>query len=122
MQSRTGRIVRDPNILAGSPGGWATESGLKMGTRLFVGNLSFNTTEDGLRNVFSEAGLNATEIKIVTERETGRPRGFAFVEMADQASATKAMEALNHRELDGRELNVNEARERAPRVGGGSRY
>ena len=93
-----------------------------MGTRLFVGNLSFNTTELDLRNVLTEAGLSFTEVKIVTERETGRPRGFAFVEMADQASATKAMEALNHRELDGRELNVNEARERAPRVGGGSRY
>ena len=93
-----------------------------MGTRLFVGNLSFNTTEADLRTVFTDASLAFTEIKIVTERETGRPRGFAFVEMADQASATKAMEALNHRELDGRELNVNEARERAPRVGGGSRY
>jgi RNA recognition motif-containing protein len=92
-----------------------------MGTRLFVGNLSFNTTEADLRNVFTEASLAFTEIKIVTERETGRPRGFAFVEMADQASATKAMELLNERELDGRQLNVNEARERAPRVGGGSR-
>jgi cold-inducible RNA-binding protein len=93
-----------------------------MGTRLFVGNLSFNTTEVDLRDVFTQAGLSFTEIKIVTERETGRPRGFAFVEMADQASATKAMELLNERELDGRQLNVNEARERAPRVGGGSRY
>jgi cold-inducible RNA-binding protein len=93
-----------------------------MGTRLFVGNLSFNTTEADLRTVFTDASLAFTEIKIVTERETGRPRGFAFVEMADQASATKAMELLNERELDGRQLNVNEARERAPRVGGGSRY
>jgi cold-inducible RNA-binding protein len=89
-----------------------------MGTRLFVGNLSFNTTEDTLRNVFTETGLNTTEIKMVTDRETGRPRGFAFVEMVDQASATKAIDALNGRELDGRELNVNEARERAPRMGG----
>ena len=93
-----------------------------MGTRLFVGNLSFNTTEVGLRNVFTEAGLNATEVKIVTDRETGRPRGFAFVEMADQALATQAMAALNHRELDGRELNVSEARERTPRASGGARY
>jgi cold-inducible RNA-binding protein len=92
-----------------------------MGTRLFVGNLSFNTTEDTLRNLIAEVGLSTNEIKIVTDRETGRPRGFAFVEMADQASATKAMDALNGRELDGRELNVNEARERAPRMGG-SRY
>lgn len=92
-----------------------------MGTRLFVGNLSFNTTEETLRGVFAEVGLNTTEIKMVTDRETGRPRGFAFVEMVDQASATKAMDALNGRELDGRELNVNEARERAPRMGG-SRY
>jgi cold-inducible RNA-binding protein len=92
-----------------------------MGTRIFVGNLSFNTTEDTLRNVFAETGLGVTEIKMVTDRETGRPRGFAFVEMTDQASATKAIDALNGRELDGRELNVNEARERAPRMGG-SRY
>lgn len=91
-----------------------------MGSRLFVGNLSFNTTEVDLRDVFTQAGLNVTEIKIVTERETGRPRGFAFVEMSNQAEATKAIEALNHRELDGRELNVNEARERTPRVGGAS--
>jgi cold-inducible RNA-binding protein len=93
-----------------------------MGTRLFVGNLSFNTTELDLRNVLTEAGLSFTEVKIVTERDTGRPRGFAFVEMADQASATKAIEALNERELDGRQLNVNEARERTSRVGGGARY
>jgi cold-inducible RNA-binding protein len=102
--------------------GGVIESGQNMGTRLFVGNLSFNTTEVDLRNVFTEAGLGVTEVKIVTERETGRPRGFAFVEMIDQASATKAIEALNQREMDGRALNVNEARERAPRVGGGSRY
>ena len=89
-----------------------------MGTRLFVGNLSFNTSEVDLRDAFTQAGLNTLEVKIVMERETGRPRGFAFVEMADQASATKAIEALNHRELGGRELNVNEARpkeERPPR-------
>jgi len=122
MQSRTGRIVRGPNTLARSPGQWGTESGLNMGTRLFVGNLSFNTTELDLRNVLTEAGLSFTEVKIVTERDTGRPRGFAFVEMVDQASATKAIEALNERELDGRQLNVNEARERTSRVGGGARY
>jgi RNA recognition motif-containing protein len=91
-----------------------------MGTRLFVGNLSFNTTEVDLRDAFTQAGLDALEVKIVMERETGRPRGFAFVEMADQAAATKAIEALNHRELGGRELNVNEARERTPRAGGSS--
>ena len=122
MQSRTERICawpENPGVVARSKG---YRKWTEMGTRLFVGNLSFNTTEVDLRNVFTQAGLNATEIKIVTDRETGRPRGFAFVEMADQASATQAMETLNHRELDGRELNVNEARERAPRVGGGSRY
>ena len=91
-----------------------------MGTRLYVGNLSFNTTEVDLRDAFTQAGLNALEVKMVMDRETGRPRGFAFVEMADQASATKAIEALNRRELGGRELNVNEARERAPRTGGSS--
>lgn len=88
-----------------------------MGTRLFVGNLSFNTAEDTLRNLFAEVGVTTTEIKMVTDRETGRPRGFAFVEMPDQSSANKAMDALNGRELDGRELNVSEARERAPRMG-----
>lgn len=109
-------------VWRGRQSGGVTESGLNMGTRLFVGNLSFNTTEVDLRNIFTEAGLGVTEVKIVTERETGRPRGFAFVEMVNQASATKAIDALNEREVDGRALNVNEARERAPRVGGGARY
>jgi cold-inducible RNA-binding protein len=90
-----------------------------MGTRLFVGNLSFDTTEEDLRGAFTATGLAVQEIKVVTERETGRPRGFAFVEMATPAAAQQAMDALDGRELGGRQINVKEANERPG--GGGSR-
>jgi cold-inducible RNA-binding protein len=90
-----------------------------MGTRLFVGNLSFETTEADLRGAFTATGLPVQEIKLVTERETGRPRGFAFVEMSTPAAAQQAMDALDGRELGGRQINVKEANERPG--GGGSR-
>ncbi|MHC4513272.1 MAG: RNA recognition motif domain-containing protein [Planctomycetota bacterium] len=90
-----------------------------MGNRLYVGNLSFDTTEDTLRSVLSEDGRGVKEIHIVTDRDTGRPRGFAFAEMASETDAQAAIQALDGRELDGRNLKVNEARERAPRQGGG---
>jgi RNA recognition motif-containing protein len=89
-----------------------------MGKRLFVGNLSYSTAEDRLRDVFAEAG-QITEVKMMYDRDTGRPRGFAFVEMASDAEAAKAIEALNGRELDGRTLTVNEAQERSGGGGGG---
>ena len=89
-----------------------------MGRRLYVGNLSFNTTELELREVFSQHGTVA-ETKMVTDRETGRPRGFAFVEMGSDEDAKQAIDQLNGRELGGRTLTVNEAQERSG--GGGGR-
>lgn len=88
---------------------------------LFVGNMSFRTTEDELRALFEPFG-EITRVHVVLDRETGRARGFAFVEMAKDEEADKAIAALNGKEVDGRALNVNEARpktERSPRAGGG---
>jgi RNA recognition motif-containing protein len=90
-----------------------------MGTRLYVGNLSYNVTEPELKDVFGENGRNVKEVKVVLDRDTGRPRGFAFVEMTTDAEAAQAIETLNGREIQGRPINVSEARERAPRAGGG---
>ena len=90
-----------------------------MGSRLYIGNLSFETTEDTLRAALTEDGRNVKDIHIVADRETGRPRGFAFAEMGNEAEATAAIEALEGKELDGRTLTVNEARERTPRASGG---
>jgi cold-inducible RNA-binding protein len=90
-----------------------------MGTRLYVGNLPFDTNEAQLRTLFSEGGRQVNEVKIITDRDTGRPRGFAFVEMGSQAEADAAVNALNGREFGGRALTVNEAREQAPRRSGG---
>ena len=92
-----------------------------MGTRLYVGNLPFDTDEAQLRTLFQEGGRQVAEVKIITDRDTGRPRGFAFVEMVSQEDADAAINALNGREVGGRALTVNEARERAPRSGGGDR-
>jgi RNA recognition motif-containing protein len=90
-----------------------------MGTRLYVGNLSYNVTEPELRDAFGEGGRNVVEVKIVLDRDTGRPRGFAFVEMGSEQDASHVIETLNGREIQGRAINVSEARERAPRGGGG---
>jgi RNA recognition motif-containing protein len=90
----------------------------KMGRRLYVGNLSYETTELELRELFGKFGTVA-EAKVVTERETGRPRGFAFVEMSTEQEAKAAVEQLSGRELGGRAINVNEAQERSG--GGGGR-
>jgi RNA recognition motif-containing protein len=89
-----------------------------MGTRLFVGNLSFNVTEDQLRTLFEEGGRQVERINIVVDRDTGRPRGFGFVDMGSEADAQAAIQALNGKELAGRPITVNEARERPPRTGG----
>ncbi len=90
--------------------------------KLFVGNMSFDTREGELRSIFEPYG-EITSIIIVTDRDTGRARGFAFVELADDAEAAKAITELNGKELDGRALNVNEARPKpersGPRGGGG---
>jgi RNA recognition motif-containing protein len=89
-----------------------------MSTRLYVGNLNFRTTSDELREVFSQAGEveNAT---VVEDRDTGRSRGFGFVEMATAEGAAAAIEQFNGREFGGRNLTVNEARPREDRGGGG---
>jgi cold-inducible RNA-binding protein len=88
-----------------------------MGKRLYVGNLSYSTTEADLRDAFAATGEEVAETKIVLDRDTGRPRGFAFVEMATDAGAQKAIETLNGKELQGRAIAVSEARERS---GGGA--
>jgi cold-inducible RNA-binding protein len=93
-----------------------------MGTRLYVGNLSYNVTEQELREVFAEGGRNVAEVKVVLDRDTGRPRGFAFVEMGSESDASAAIEQLTGRQIQGRPINVSEARERAPRSGGGGGY
>jgi cold-inducible RNA-binding protein len=82
-----------------------------MSTRLFVGNLSFDTNELELRDVFGQSG-EILEVKVVTDRETGRSRGFAFVEMSSAEDANKAISELNGRELAGRTLKVSEAEAR----------
>jgi RNA recognition motif-containing protein len=91
-----------------------------MGTKLYVGNLSYQTTQSQLEALFAQAG-EVTEATIVEDRETGRPRGFGFVEMANEAGARAAVEQFNGREIDGRTINVAEARPREPRSFGGSR-
>jgi RNA recognition motif-containing protein len=89
---------------------------------LFVGNMSFNTTEVELRSFFEPYG-EITRIQVMTDRDTGRARGFGFVELADDEEAAKAITELNGKELDGRALNVNEAKPKpersGPRGGGG---
>ena len=90
-----------------------------MGNKLYVGNLSYNTTEQTLGELFGADGRNVSEIKIMMDRETGRPRGFAFVTMATDQDAANAISALNEKSVDGRNLRVNEAQPQAPRTGGG---
>ena len=89
-----------------------------MGTRLFVGNLPYSVDEQKLRDVFGDIGT-VESASIVTDRETGRSRGFGFVEMANEDEARSATEKLNGQDLEGRRLTVNEARPREPRRGGG---
>jgi RNA recognition motif-containing protein len=89
-----------------------------MGNRLYVGNLSFQSTADGLRTAFAEAG-EVTDVYLVTDRETGRSRGFAFVTMGSDKDAANAIEQMNGAMVDGRALRVNEAEERQRNGGGG---
>ncbi len=85
-------------------------------TRIYVGNLPFSATEDSVRAVFSKHGT-VEKVSLITDRDTGRPRGFGFVEMSS-ADAARAIQALNGTDMGGRPLRVNEAQER-PRGGGG---
>ena len=91
-----------------------------MSKKLYVGNLPFTVTENELREVFERHGA-VSSVNVITDRETGRPRGFAFVEMDDASSADDAMRALDGSDLGGRTLRVNEAQDRrgGPRAGGG---
>jgi RNA recognition motif-containing protein len=91
-----------------------------MNTKLFVGNISFNTTENDLQDAFAAHGV-VTEANLMTDRATGRPRGFAFVTMSSPEEAQKAIAAMNGASLDGRNLTVNEARPKEERAGGGFR-
>lgn len=81
---------------------------------MYVSNLSFHTAEEDLKNLFAEFG-KVTSAKIITDRETGRSRGFGFVEMESADEANKAIKALNGRDIEGRSLSVSVAREKAPR-------
>jgi RNA recognition motif-containing protein len=89
-----------------------------MGSRLYVGNLSYQTDKEGLQALFKQAG-NVTYCDVVIDKETGRSRGFGFVEMDTEEAARKAVSLYNGTELDGRALKVNEARPREERTGGG---
>ena len=91
-----------------------------MGKKLYVGNLPFSITEDELRQHFEPHGP-IQSVNVITDRETGRARGFAFVEFEDSESAEKAMQALDGRDVGGRTLRVNEAHERGAGGGGGGR-
>jgi cold-inducible RNA-binding protein len=93
------------------------QQGEDMSMKLYVGNLSHQMTEEQLQTLFSEAGYVASA-KIITDRQTGQPRGFGFVEMETKLEGQKAISMLNGRDVEGRPLAVNEAK---PRVGGGNR-
>ena len=88
---------------------------------IFVGNLSFGATEDAVRSLFEAYGP-VDRVNLVTDRDTGQARGFAFVEMPNTAEADRAITELNGRELDGRALNVNEARPKPDRSSGGGGF
>lgn len=98
-----------------------------MNKKLYVGNLSYQTTSSQLETMFAQAG-EVTEATVIEDRDTGRSKGFGFVEMATESAATAAIEQFNGQQLDGRTLNVAEARPRAPRESrdrggyGGSRW
>jgi RNA recognition motif-containing protein len=89
----------------------------KMETKLYIGNMSFDTNEDELRTLFSEAGTVGS-VDIIKDRDTGRPKGFAFITMNNQAEAEKAISMFNEKNLHDRPLTVNIARPREERSGG----
>lgn len=90
-----------------------------MATKLYVGNLSFETTQDTLRSLFESDGRKVEDVAIVMDRDTGRPRGFAFVQMGSPEDSQSAIQALNGREVEGRTLTVSEAKPKAAGGGGG---
>jgi RNA recognition motif-containing protein len=114
VQTNLGSIeIREARVGLAAPVVVTKEAGVKI----YVGNMSYSTTEDGLRAAFAEYG-EVEEVAVITDRETGRPRGFGFVTMTNDEEANAAIQALNSFELDGRALRVNEAR---PRGEGGAR-
>jgi RNA recognition motif-containing protein len=88
---------------------------------IYVGNLSFGATEDAVRSLFAAHGT-VERVNIVTDRDSGQPRGFGFVEMTNDGEGEKAIAALNGTDLDGRTLNINEAKPKAERSGGGGGF
>jgi RNA recognition motif-containing protein len=92
--------------------------GTKLSKKLYVGNLPFTTSEEELRDLFGRHG-SVGSVNVITDRETGRPRGFAFVEMDEASAADDAIRALDGTQLGGRSLKVNEAQDRARTGGGG---
>ncbi len=90
-----------------------------MGNRLYVGNLPFSADESQIRDLFSQKNRTVSEVKLVTDRDTGRPRGFGFVEMGSSEEADGAIRDLNGHDMGGRALTVNEARERTSGGNGG---
>jgi len=88
-----------------------------MGTRLYVGNLPYSADEAAVRSLFEQNNRTVEEVKLIIDRDTGRPKGFGFVEMGNSEHADQAISELNGHSFDGRQLNVNEARERS-----GGRY
>jgi cold-inducible RNA-binding protein len=90
-----------------------------MKTKLYVGNLSYNTTEDSVKAFFEKDGMKVTSTTVISDRVTGQSRGFGFVEMGSPEDAEKAVKTLDGQELDGRAIRVSEAREREGGGGGG---
>jgi RNA recognition motif-containing protein len=95
------------------------EGNLSMAKKLYVGNLSYNTSEDSLRNLFAEFG-NVASAKIIFDRETGNSKGFGFVEMGTDDEASAAITGTNGREFEGRQIRVNEAMDKPRRDRGGA--
>jgi RNA recognition motif-containing protein len=122
-RGRRGEAVIDGTPLrSGEAATAATEGVREMAKKIYVGNMNYDTTEETLRQLFSAHG-EVTSVSVVTDRYTGRAKGFGFVEMATDEAARAAITALNGKEVDGRQLRVNEANER-PRdrgPGGGNR-
>ena len=90
-----------------------------MSKRLYIGNLPFTATEEEIRNLFEGDGRKVENVSVISDRETGRPRGFAFVEMSSQTDAETAVQKLNGYQMGGRTITVSEARERSFGGGGG---
>lgn len=89
-----------------------------MGKKIYVGNLPFSMDSEGLQTLFAEFGT-VESAKVITDRETGRSKGFAFVEMSTDDEASRAIESMNGKEHGGRQLNISEAKPQEPRSGGG---